>query len=132
MCWHSSTSFFTLMIKFFFQMHHHSVNPLPFIYRGVAIFEKSQKGDQEFELSGISMGRYCLKCLAKSWGFGKNIKRGGWPWPCRGGLSIEGGVQNFCTLWTLNFRIIIILTTDWPKTILPIAHTTKNKVACNL
>ena len=41
-------------------------------------------------LSGISLGRYCRKSLAKSVGFRKNIKRGNshvW------GLSIEGGFK---------------------------------------
>ena len=41
-------------------------------------------------LSGISLGRYCRKSLAKSVGFRKNIKRGNshvWA------LSIEGGFK---------------------------------------
>ena len=39
-------------------------------------------------LSGMSLGRYCLKSLAKSEVFGKKIKGGGWS--CRG-LPTEGG-----------------------------------------
>ena len=133
MCWHSSTSFFTLMIKKIFQMQHHSVNPLPLICRGVGIFEKSQKGDQDFELSGISMGRYCLKCLAKSRGFGKNIKRGGWSWPYRGGrLSIEGGFKPSAHYETLGLLLFWQPTDPKQFSWLPIQQKIKLPVIYNL
>ena len=41
-------------------------------------------------LSGISMERYCRKSLAKSGGFGKDVKRGD---SHIGGLSIEEGLK---------------------------------------
>ena len=63
-------------------------------------------------LSGISLGRYCRKSLAKSGAFRKNIKRGregGWSYKnfkkkkkkkLYGPFMVCGseGVQTFCTL----------------------------------
>ena len=40
-------------------------------------------------LSEISLGRYCRKCLAEIRGFGKKIKRVGWPY--RGVVYRRGG-----------------------------------------